>query len=166
VDAQPRPSGLVASIDDPALVHLSWQAPTTSNPVVAYQVLRGGNIVATLDGGALNYDDGEAPAGPAPTAPTVSASQGTRDDVELNWTVAVGTPGTAQLYSIVARYSEGDSAQSEPALGYRGAANINGYEVSINSGVTWLDAGTTSSWTDFSAPRSQATLTVQGESCA
>ncbi|MCB9508026.1 MAG: hypothetical protein H6697_10205, partial [Myxococcales bacterium] len=127
-------------------VDVAWTATPGAE---SYRVLRDGATIATAVTGTTYRDTGAA-AGGVPVLGAVTATQGTLTDrVEVTWAAATAPPGTTHTYTVVAVNSTGAGAASTPDTGYRSAASVDGYTLTVDGAD--LDKGTSLSHTDTGA---------------
>lgn len=119
------PVDVRASTDLFQAVELEWRLGEGVTPE-QLQVLRDGQVIATLEPDVVVYRDEEAGAG-VTSAPILSASPET-GGVRLNWEVS-STPGPSHVYTVEAFGADDSKTASEPATGARAKAAVVGFTV-------------------------------------
>jgi hypothetical protein len=138
-------------------VELTW-APVDG--ATGYRVWR--DSIAITDVDTTTFQDTGATTGGVPTTPAaLTASQQTSlTDVQLGWSASTSANGTTHTYFVTALASSVQSPPSPNDTGYRGAYPVTGYEVSLDTGTTFIPVGAVTSYTDTTAPVGTWTASV------
>jgi formylglycine-generating enzyme required for sulfatase activity len=136
VAAPPPPTGVTATQGTRTTdVEVRWQAVAGAT---GYHVWREGTRITSTPITELVFRDTGAPGGQVLPAPmNVAASRNRPLDVEITWTAVEGTRGGDRSYTVSTVRGSGQSAQSAPATGWRGALTVVRYEVEV--GGAWFN---------------------------
>lgn len=95
------PHVILSATSDDRVIHLTWLAKFTAQ---SWQVLRNGQVIATLPSASRSFDDTTAPPGDLGSF-DASVSIGVPSGVEIDWVLQPGTgrQGTPQRYEVVAQ---------------------------------------------------------------
>lgn len=137
-------------------VALSWESVAGAS---GYRVWR--DSLAIGDVAETSYADTGAGQGAVPAAPAdVVATLGTHADrVEVTWSPAVTSAGTAHTYFVTALAGDEIGPMSEPDAGNRAAEPVTGYEIALDGGA-FTALGVVTSYTDATAPAGSYTATI------
>ncbi|MBA2664516.1 MAG: hypothetical protein H0U74_19670 [Bradymonadaceae bacterium] len=131
------PTNLVATQGTSiAQVGLSW---TASAGATQYVIYRGSVLVQSVTTTSFN-DSGATPTALTATGFALQASTGLTDHVSLSWTPPTVVAPPTHTYTVHAINAAGQSVAAT-ATGYRGLAQITGYELDISG--SWIAVANT-----------------------
>ncbi|WP_050725518.1 RCC1 domain-containing protein [Vulgatibacter incomptus] len=119
----PSPLRLAASQDLDDRVRLSWELPVGAAPR-SIRVQRDGTELKALPGDSTSFDDLSAEPGSL-EPPTGLAAEANDHAVSVSWQTPTSRAGREYAYSLVADYSAGGQAVSEPVRGRRSAPIVD-----------------------------------------